>query len=44
MPTARNGAAAMVRKAMGIFIFCQQPTQKIGCDTIRRLRSSLDAV
>jgi hypothetical protein len=25
----------MVRNAMGNFIFCQQPTQKIGCDAIR---------
>jgi hypothetical protein len=25
---------------MGSFIFCQQPTQKIGCDAIRRLPES----
>jgi hypothetical protein len=37
MPTARNGAAATVRKGMGIFMFCQQPTQKIGCDAICQL-------
>jgi hypothetical protein len=24
----------MVRKAMGSFIFCQHPRQKIGCDAI----------
>jgi hypothetical protein len=24
----------MVRKAMGSFIFCQQPKQKIGCDAM----------
>jgi hypothetical protein len=34
MPTARNGAAATVRKGIGSFIFCQQPTHKIGCDAI----------
>jgi hypothetical protein len=34
MPTARYGTAAMVRKAMGSFMFCQQPTQKIGCDAM----------
>src|ERR1700727_630509 len=39
MPTARNGTAAMVRRAMGSFIFCQQPRQKIGCDPIRRPRN-----
>jgi hypothetical protein len=37
MPTARNGTAAIVRRAIGIFMFCQQPTQKIGCDAIWRL-------
>ena len=33
MPTARYGTAAMVRKAIGIFMFCQQPTQERSVET-----------
>ena len=44
MPTARYGTAAMVRKAMGSFIFCQQPTQKTGCDAIWLLLQSRSGV
>ena len=44
MPIARYGTAATVRKAMGSFMFCQQPTQKIGCDAIRRLPQSRERV
>src|SRR5271168_3327508 len=40
MPTARYGRAATVRKAIGSFIFCQQPTQKIGCDAMWQLPQS----
>jgi hypothetical protein len=34
----------MVRKAMGSFIFCQQPKQKIGCDAISEAPESPCAV